>query len=224
MSDFYNKHTFRLYLDDNEEAAIDAYLSGLNKFRKAEAIRTIVKLGFAQYQKEKGGGDERKPQKRKTPPPALPKKGGQAHVETNSSNAHQRERPVTAPQKTPIEPHQPDLQHVHIAPVETSVTQIKSEHGGLPEQHLSVEHDISPVPYSVETQNAIGQPVVGFTSVDLQKDPDEPARDMEGGGADAHTKTPVQSTQEIRTEVAPPPAQFEDPMRFLRNRAQQNKK
>ncbi|MGN5048958.1 hypothetical protein ACTG16_23935 [Aeromonas sp. 23P] len=56
MSDFHKTHSFRLYLDDDEEMAIDKYLSGFNKFRKAEVTRNIVKLGFAQLKKEKGEG------------------------------------------------------------------------------------------------------------------------------------------------------------------------
>lgn len=72
MSEFHNTHSFRLYLDDDEEVAIDKYLSGLNKFRKAEAIRNIVKMGFAQLQKEKGEGRSTKRRGGKTPsvPPA----------------------------------------------------------------------------------------------------------------------------------------------------------
>lgn len=84
MSEFHNTHSFRLYLDDDEEVAIDKYLSGLNKFRKAEAIRNIVKMGFAQLQKEKGEGRSTKRRGGKTPsaPPAPASAPAQAPAPT----------------------------------------------------------------------------------------------------------------------------------------------
>lgn len=46
---FYKTYSFRMYLDDDFEMSIIQHLDGLNKSRKAEVIRAIIKEGFEAY-------------------------------------------------------------------------------------------------------------------------------------------------------------------------------
>lgn len=228
MSEFHNTHSFRLYLDDDEEVAIDKYLSGLNKFRKAEAIRNIVKMGFAQLQKEKGEGRSTKRRGGKTPsvPPATTPAPTPAPTAKNPDVARVAEvlaQPAPAKaEKTPF-------------PVQAAPSQLVPSQAVIVEPTIPSDHEVvaatprvvledrsnahlQSVPIEVEAASvqypheppvgAVVTDVPTITSVELGRpsSPEEPAtgrgnENNKEGGLDANNPPPIK--------------QYVDPLKLL---------
>jgi len=148
MTDFYHSHSFRLYLDDDEELVINEFLCGLNKSRKAECLRTIVKLGFSQLQKEKGETTSKK----RTPKPKkiIEKKSSATPPEPMASSV-EGEAGSPAPREPVARREAPEpIQTTAPAPA-ISTTDTRRDHTDVAREHSA--------PQPVDVQKAVELPI-----------------------------------------------------------------